>query len=68
MMTIDRAVMFLAGAFALLGAVLGWLVNPYFYLLDAFVGLNLMQASITGFCPAAKIFKAVGIKPGMAFD
>lgn len=67
-MTIDRAVMFLAGAFVLLGAVLGWLVNPYFYLLDAFVGFNLMQASITGFCPAAKIFKAVGMKPGMAFD
>ena len=67
-MTIDRAVMFLAGAFVLLGAVLGWLVNPYFYLLDAFVGFNLMQASITGFCPAAKFFKVLGAKPGPVFE
>ena len=66
-MTIDRAVMFFAGALALLGVVLGWQVNVYWYLLSAFVGLNLMQASITGFCPAAMIFRALGMKPGCAF-
>jgi len=67
-MTIDRAVMFFAGALALLGVVLGWQVNVYWYLLSAFVGLNLMQASITGFCPAAMIFRALGMKPGCAFE
>lgn len=67
-MTIDRAVMFFAGTLALLGVVLGWQVSPYWYLLSAFVGLNLMQASITGFCPAAMVFKALGLKPGCAFD
>ena len=67
-MSIDRAVMFFAGALALLGVVLGWLVSPYWYLLSGFVGLNLMQASITGFCPAATLFKALGMKRGMAFE
>ncbi len=67
-MTIDRAVMFFAGALNLLGIILGWQVNPYWFLLSAFVGLNLMQASITGFCPAAMIFKALGLKPGHAFE
>ncbi len=66
-MSIDRAVMFFAGAVNLLGLVLGWQVNPYWYLLSAFVGLNLMQASVTSFCPAAMIFKALGLKPGLAF-
>ncbi len=67
-MSIDRAVMFFAGALALLGVVLGWQVNSYWYLLSAFVGVNLMQASITGFCPAAMIFKALGLRSGCAFE
>jgi hypothetical protein len=66
-MSIERAVMFFAGTLALLGVVLGWLLSPYWYLLSGFVGLNLMQSSITGFCPAAMVFKALGIKPGSAF-
>jgi len=67
-MSIDRAVMFFAGALTLLGVVLGWQVNSYWYLLSAFVGVNLMQASITGFCPAAMIFKALGLRSGCAFQ
>ena len=66
-MSIDRAVMFFAGTMALLGVVLGWMFSPYWYLLSGFVGLNLMQSSITGFCPAAMVFKALGMKPGWAF-
>ncbi|HQT87605.1 MAG TPA: DUF2892 domain-containing protein [Acidiphilium sp.] len=66
-MTIDNAVLSFAGAIVLLGLLLGWLVSPYFYLLSAFAGLNLLQAGITGFCPAAMIFKRLGLKPGCAF-
>ena len=33
----------------------------------AFAGLNMLQAGITGFCPAAVIFKAFGLKAGCAF-
>ena len=66
-MTIDRAVMFFAGCMVLLSAVLVWFFSPWWLLLTAFVGVNLMQASITGFCPAAMIAKALGAKPGSAF-
>ncbi len=66
-MTTDRAVMFLAGTLTLLSAILVWLVSPWWLLLTTFVGANLMQASITGFCPAAMIFKALGARPGAAF-
>jgi len=66
-MTIDRAVMMFAGTLVLVSLALGFYVNAYWYLLTAFVGLNLMQASVTGFCPAAIAFKKLGCKPGAAF-
>lgn len=66
-MTVDRAVLLFAGLIVLVSLALGHYVSPYWYLLTAFVGLNLIQASLTGFCPAAIIFKKLGIKPGEAF-
>ena len=67
-MNIDRAVLAFAGAMVLLSAVLAWLVSPYWLLLAAFIGLNLIQASFTGFCPAAVIFSKLGMKSGCAFN
>lgn len=67
-MTIDRAVMMFAGFMALLSLALGFYLSPWWYLLNAFVGLNLMQASVTGFCPAAIVFRRLGIKAGSAFE
>jgi hypothetical protein len=67
-MNLDRAVLAFAGSVVLLGLVLGWLVNPYWFLLTAFAGLNMIQASITGFCPAAIVFRALGVKSGCAFS
>jgi hypothetical protein len=57
-----------AGFVVLLGLTLGYTVSPYWYLLNAFAGLNLFQASITGFCPAAIIFKKLGLRDGCAFS
>ncbi len=67
-MNIDRAVMMFAGVVVLLGLALGYLISPYWYLLTAFAGLNMIQASITGFCPAAIIFKLFGVRSGNAFS
>jgi len=66
-MSIDRAVMMFAGFMILISLGLGFYVSPWWYLLTAFVGLNLMQASITGFCPAALIFRKLGCRAGVAF-
>jgi hypothetical protein len=66
-MTLDRAVMLLAGLMVIVSLVLGYYVSPYWHLLTAFVGLNLIQASFTGFCPAAIIFKKLGVRAGEAF-
>ncbi len=67
-MNVDRAVLTFAGFVVLLGLVLGYTVNPYWYLLTAFAGLNMIQASFTGFCPAAMVFKKLGLRAGSAFS
>lgn len=66
-MNIDRAVMAFAGTMVLLGVALGYWVSPYWLLLPAFVGLNLLQASFSGFCPLAKLLRKLGVAPGPAF-
>ena len=66
-MNIDRAVLALAGTLTLLGAVLAAVLSPWWLLLTAFVGANQLQASLTGFCPAALIFGRLGLRPGSAF-
>jgi len=66
-MNIDRAVFALAGTLVLVSLLLAWLVSPYWLLLAAFVGLNMLQAAFTGFCPAAMIFRKLGLRAGSAF-
>src|SRR5690606_3484998 len=67
-MNVDRIVMAFAGAMVLASVLLAWLVSPWWLLLAAFVGLNLLQASITGFCPAAMLARRLGARPGCAFQ
>lgn len=66
-MTLDRMVLAFAGFVVLLGVALAQYVNPWWIALSVFAGLNMIQAAFTGICPAAMVFKALGIKPGVAF-
>ena len=67
-MNVDRAVFTFAGSMLLISLALAWLVSPYWLLLTAFVGLNLVQSAFTGFCPAAIVFRRLGLKEGPAFE
>ena len=67
-MNIDKAVLAFAGCVVLVSLALGALVSPYWFLLTAFAGLNMLQAAFTGFCPAAMIFKKLGLRDGCAFS
>jgi hypothetical protein len=66
-MSIDRAVMAFAGGMVLLSVALTVWVSPLWVWLTVFVGLNLLQASFTGLCPAATVFRRLGFKPGAVF-
>ncbi len=67
-MTVDRLVMAFAGLFILLSLALSQVHSPNWLWFTAFVGANMFQAAFTGFCPLAKILKAVGVKTGCAFQ
>ncbi len=67
-MSIDRLVFAIAGVFILLSLALSQLHSVNWLWFTAFVGANMFQAAFTGFCPLAMILKAVGIKPGCAFN
>jgi hypothetical protein len=52
-----------AGTFVLLSLALAWFVSPHWLWFTAFVGVNLLQSSVTGLCPLERIlgfFKLAG--------
>jgi hypothetical protein len=67
-MNIDRLVFAFAGLMILISVALSQLHSINWLFLTAFVGLNMLQAAFTGFCPLAKILAKLGNKPGPAFN
>jgi hypothetical protein len=66
-MSLDRSVLAFAGAMVLLSVALTVWVSPLFVWFTVFIGLNMIQSAFTGFCPAAALFRRLGVKPGVAF-
>lgn len=64
-MSLDRAVMMFAGVMILISIALTQFASPMWWLLTAFVGLNLIQSSFTGFCPAAMVLRKLGVGKGV---
>lgn len=67
-MNIDTAVFRFAGVLILVSLLLSQYHSVYWLWLTAVVGLNMLQASFTGFCPLARVLGKLGLKPGHAFD
>lgn len=61
-MNIERYLRLIAGAFVVASVALGYWVSPYWFLLTAFVGLNLFQSAFSNWCPMMSILRKVGIK------
>ena len=66
-MTIERAIRLMAGFFVMLSLALGvegspLFISKWFLAFTAFVGLNLFQSGITGFCPPSFLLKKLGFK------
>ena len=66
-MNVDRAVFAFAGVMILLSLALAHFVSPLWLWLTAFIGLNMLLASVTGFCPAAIVLRKLGVSSGCAF-
>jgi len=61
-MSIENIIRAVAGTVILLSLLLAYTVSPYWYLLTAFVGFNLLQSSVTGFCPLEAILKRTSLR------
>ena len=61
-MNVGNAVRVMAGTMVLLSVALTYWVSLWFVLLTLFVGVNLIQSAFTGFCPAEKVFRKMGLK------
>jgi Protein of unknown function (DUF2892) len=61
-MTIERALRLIAGAFVALSVLLGIYVDDRFLWFTLFVGLNLFQSAFTDWCPMMAILRKGGLK------
>ncbi len=61
-MVINDWIHVIAGIFTLAGIMLGTWLNPMWYLVTAFVGLNLLQYGFSKFCPMAIVLKRLGVR------
>lgn len=60
-MTVERTVHAFAGTVILLSLALSRLASPWFLLVTAFVGANLLQSAFTRFCPLAILLRRAGM-------
>jgi hypothetical protein len=56
----EKVVRILAGTMILISVALVHYVSPWWLLLTIFVGVNLIQSAITGFCPPTIIMRKMG--------
>ncbi len=61
-MTLERWIRLIAGTFILISLLLSQVYSPYWLLFTAFVGLNLFQSSLTGWCLMEDILRKLGVK------
>ncbi len=61
-MTVNEGLRMMAGIVILISVALVYFHSPYWLLLTAFVGLNLLQSAFTKWCPAMNILKKLGFK------
>lgn len=60
-MTLERWIRLIAGTFILVSLVLSRLHSPYWLWFTAFVGLNLFQSALTGWCLMEDILRKLGV-------
>lgn len=60
-MTMEKKIRLIAGTLLLVSLALGWFVSPWWFLFSAFIGVNLIQSSLTGWCLMEDILRGTGI-------
>jgi len=61
-MRVEAMLRLIAGAFVMASVLAGIYVDARFLWFTVFVGANLFQSGITGWCPMMAILKKAGVK------
>ena len=61
-MTVNEGLRLIAGTMVLVSLLLGFFWHPGWYLLTAFVALNLMQSAFTRWCPMMAVLRRLGLR------
>jgi hypothetical protein len=61
-MCVERYLRLVAGIVVSVSLLLAWAVSPWFLLLTAFVGLNLLQSAFTNWCPMMSILRMLHVR------
>ena len=60
-MTVDRCLRAIAGLFILISVILAVKINLNWLYFTGFVGLNLVQSTVTNWCPMISILRKIGV-------
>ena len=63
-MTVENGVRVFAGTMILISVALVYFVSPWWLVLTAFIGIQLIQSAFTGFCPPSFFLRKLGFKDG----
>jgi len=61
-MNVERFLRLIAGFFVVASVAAGYWMHPAWFLLTAFVGLNLFQSAFTNWCPMMTFLRKIGVK------
>jgi len=65
-MTIERGLRMVAGMVVLVSVALAVFWSPWWLLLTAFAGVNLLQSAFTNWCPMLWFLARLGLEPCVA--
>ncbi len=65
---LERAIWLVAGVFVLAATTLSVVHSPYWLILNALVGINLVIFAATGFCIMANLLVRLGLRPFCASE
>lgn len=66
-MSLERAILLVVGLVVLLSVLLAAVHSPAWLWLTAAMGLHLVQASFTGYCPVVRALKRMGLPSRAGF-
>jgi hypothetical protein len=61
-MNVESSIRLIAGGFVMASVLLGLYVDPRFLWFTLFVGANLFQSALTGWCPMMAFLRKAGVR------